>query len=91
MKRYHFSINGEFGHVGLAGAIFADNDGEALGFLQEVLDDSDDAEAIGTDLVSEDGDFAGISYANFYTNGAIAKMEMFDEIEEVEPHLTESH
>ncbi len=94
MRRYHFSIQGGHGQLGLAGAIFAENDKSALVILQGFLNDvqthnqgvgnEPDLAGYGDEYVSEDGDEEGISYCNLYTNGITATMEMFDEIEDVE-------
>ena len=80
MKLYHFSIDGELGHIGLAGDIVAANDKEALESLQAVLDCAESF-SLGLNGTPATG---RIDYANIYTNGAQATMEMFETITECE-------
>jgi len=85
VKRYHFSIDGTVGHIGVAGAIFATSDDEALGILQEALDQMTDRMVVDNYRYDEP-DLArasvGLSYIAVYTNSAKATMDMFDEIED---------
>ena len=88
MKRYHFSIAGTMGHIGLAGAIFAESDDKALATLQETLDDlqeyviTDNYAGVEPDL---DQAPAGLSYVAFYGNDIRAVTDMFDEIDDAAP------
>ena len=84
MKRYHFSIGGGINHVGIAGAIYAENDDQALTALQTVIDELEEYSIVDNYRGTEP-DLAnattGISYVNIYSNSMQASMEMFDEIE----------
>jgi hypothetical protein len=85
MKRYHFSIAGEAGQIGLVGALFAETDQEAIAMLDEVLALCEGATVVdnyrGLEPEPNDVDEAKISYVNVHTNGLRATMAMFDEIE----------
>ena len=84
MKRYHFSIAGTLGHIGLAGAIFADSDEDALSTLQSTLDGLTEHHIIenydGEEPRLDDVE-PGLSYIALYGNDIKASMDMFDEIE----------
>ena len=85
MKRYHFSIDGTTGHIGVAGAIFATSDDEALGILQDALDGMTERMVVDH-YPYDEPDLAratvGMSYIAVYANSAKATMQMFDEIED---------
>jgi hypothetical protein len=85
MKRYHFSIAGEAGQLGLVGALFAETDHEAIAMLDEVLALCEGATVVdnyrGQEPDACDVAEAKISYVNVSTNGLRASMAMFDEIE----------
>ena len=84
MKRYHFSIAGTLGHIGLAGAIFAEKNEEALRTLQATLDGLHEHHIIENydgEEPSLDDVEPGLSYIALYGNDIKATMQMFDEIE----------
>lgn len=85
MKRYYFETAKALGQIGLAGAIFAENDQDALGVLQEMLDKFSDHSLIdnydGREPAPRNA-VAGISYVALFSNSIEASMEMFQEIEE---------